>query len=36
MKSRDVVKLYDALPVGTKVAVLNEPLHRIFRDTAAN
>lgn len=36
MRSRDVVKLYDALPVGTKVAVLDEPLHQIFRDTVAN
>jgi lipoprotein-anchoring transpeptidase ErfK/SrfK len=36
MRSRDVVKLYDALPVGTKVEVFNESLHRIFRETAAN
>ena len=36
MRSRDVVKLYDAVSVGTKIEVLNESLHQIFRDTAAN
>ncbi len=36
MRSKDVVKLFNAVPVGTKIAVLNEPLQKIFRDTAAN
>lgn len=36
MRSRDVVKLFNAVVVGTKIAILNESLNRIFRDTAAN
>jgi lipoprotein-anchoring transpeptidase ErfK/SrfK len=36
MRSRDVIRLFDAISVGTKVAVVNQPMTRIFRQLAAN
>lgn len=36
MRSRDVVKLFDAIPVGTKIEVLNATMSRIFREVAMN
>lgn len=32
MRSRDVVRLYDAIPVGTKLDVVNAPLRRAIAD----
>jgi lipoprotein-anchoring transpeptidase ErfK/SrfK len=36
MRSRDVVRLFDSVAVGTKIAVVNERLSRVFRQFAAN
>lgn len=36
MRSKDVVRLFNSVTVGTKIAVVNEPLSRIFRQLAAN
>jgi hypothetical protein len=36
MRSRDVARLYDAISVGTRIEVLNQPINRMFRDFAAN
>jgi lipoprotein-anchoring transpeptidase ErfK/SrfK len=36
MRSRDVIRLFDAVGVGTKISVLNEPMSRVFRQFAAN
>jgi lipoprotein-anchoring transpeptidase ErfK/SrfK len=35
MKSRDVVKVFDAAPVGTTVQIVNQPLGRVMREIAA-
>ena len=34
MRSRDVVKVFEAVPVGTKVEIVNAPLSRAMSDTA--
>ncbi len=36
MKSRDVVRLFNSVAVGTKIAVVNAPIARVFRQFAAN
>lgn len=36
MRSRDVVRLFDAVAVGTKIAVVNAPMARVVRQFAAN
>lgn len=36
MRSRDVIRLFDSVAVGTKIAVVNSPLSRVFRQFAAN
>lgn len=36
MKSRDIMRLFDAVAVGTKIAVVNAPVSRVFRQFAAN
>lgn len=36
MKSRDVIRLFDSVGVGTKIAVVNAPISRVFRQFAAN
>ena len=36
MRSRDVVRLFDSVAVGTKIAVVNAPMARVFRQFAAN
>ncbi len=36
MRSKDVVKLFNAVAVGTKIEVLNKPIQRIVRDFVAN
>lgn len=36
MRSRDVVRLFDAVAVGTRIAVVNAPISRVFRQFAAN
>jgi lipoprotein-anchoring transpeptidase ErfK/SrfK len=36
MRSRDVVRLFDSVAVGTKIAVMNAPMARVFRQFAAN
>ena len=35
MRSRDVVRVFDAAPVGTKIEIVNEPLHRAMAEYAA-
>jgi hypothetical protein len=34
MKSRDVVRVFDAVPVGTKVEIVNVPLSRALNEVA--
>ena len=34
MKSKDVVKVFDAAPVGTTVRIVNEPISRALREVA--
>jgi hypothetical protein len=36
MRSRDVVRVFDSVAVGTKIAVMNEPMSRVFRQLASN
>lgn len=36
MRSRDVVRLFEAVAVGTKIAVFDAPMSRVFRQFAAN
>jgi lipoprotein-anchoring transpeptidase ErfK/SrfK len=36
MRSKDVMRLFDSVAVGTKIAVVNEPISRVFRQFAAN
>lgn len=36
MRSRDVIRVFDAVAVGTKIAVVNAPISRVFRQFAAN
>jgi lipoprotein-anchoring transpeptidase ErfK/SrfK len=36
MRSRDVVRLFNSVAVGTKIAVMNAPMSRVFRQFAAN
>lgn len=36
MKSKDVVKVFDAAPVGTTVDIVNAPLGRLLREFAAH
>ena len=36
MRSRDVIRLFDSVAIGTKIAVLNEPMSQVFRQLAAN
>jgi lipoprotein-anchoring transpeptidase ErfK/SrfK len=36
MRSRDVIRLFNSVAQGTKVAVVNAPLSRVFRQFAAN
>jgi len=36
MRSRDVVQVFDMLPVGAKVEVVTEPLHRALAEMTAN
>jgi lipoprotein-anchoring transpeptidase ErfK/SrfK len=36
MRSRDVVRLFDSVAVGTRIAVMNAPMSRAFRQIAAN
>jgi lipoprotein-anchoring transpeptidase ErfK/SrfK len=35
MRSKDVSRLFDSVPVGTKVEIVNAPLTRALRETAA-
>jgi lipoprotein-anchoring transpeptidase ErfK/SrfK len=35
MRSRDVIRLFDAVGVGTKIAVVNVPISRVVRQIAA-
>jgi lipoprotein-anchoring transpeptidase ErfK/SrfK len=34
MRSRDVMRVFDAVPVGTKVEIVNTSLNRVVRETA--
>jgi len=34
MRSRDVVRLFDAVPVGTRIEVVNAPLHRVIAEAS--
>ena len=36
MRSRDVVRLFNSVMVGTRIAVVNAPISRVFRQFAAN
>jgi len=36
MRSRDVMRLFDAVPVGTKIDVVNASLHRAIAEACAN
>lgn len=36
MKSRDVIRLFDRTPIGTKVEIVNVSLHRALREVAMN
>jgi lipoprotein-anchoring transpeptidase ErfK/SrfK len=36
MRSKDVIRLFDSVAVGTKIAVVNAPISRVFRQFAAN
>jgi hypothetical protein len=36
MRSQDVVRLFDAVSVGTRISVVNVPMSRIFRQLAVN
>jgi lipoprotein-anchoring transpeptidase ErfK/SrfK len=36
MRSKDVARLYDAIPLGTRIEVLNLSINRMFREYAAN
>lgn len=36
MKSRDVVRVFEQVPVGTKVEIVNSSLHRALREVAMN
>ncbi len=36
MRSRDVVRLFDSVAVGTKITVVNSPMSRVIRQFAAN
>ncbi len=36
MRSRDIIRLFDAVAIGTKIAVVNAPISRVFRQFAAN
>ena len=36
MRSRDVVRVFDAVPVGTRIEILNMPLRRVLTDWALN
>ena len=36
MRSRDVVRVFDAVPVGTKIEVVNYSLRRALAEWAAN
>ena len=36
MRSRDVIRLFNSVGVGTKISVMNAPMSRAFRQIAAN
>lgn len=36
MRSRDIVRLFNSVAVGTRIAVVNAPMSRVFRQFAAN
>ena len=36
MRSRDVIRLFDSVAVGTRIAVVNTPMSRVSRQLAAN
>ncbi len=36
MRSRDVIRLFNSVAVGTRIAVVNLPISRVFRQFAAN
>lgn len=35
MRSRDIVKLFNAVPTGTRVEIVNAPISRVLRQTAS-